>query len=120
MRSRLAHVEKIRDITSIPNADKIELAHVLGWQVVVQKDQINVGDLVVYIEIDSVVDVSRPEFAFLKDRGRRIKTIKLRGEVSQGLIIPLAAYGQGYDKLKEGEDVTKHFGLIHYEEILRT
>ncbi len=116
MREKLAHVERIKNIEPITGADNIVLATILGWKVIVKKDEFKVGDLAIYIEIDSVVDLSRPEFAFLEKRGRKIKTMKMRGVYSQGLILPLECYGKNYKNLKEGDDVTKHFNIIHAEE----
>ena len=116
MREKLAHVERIKNIEPINGADNIVLATILGWKVIVKKDEFKIGDLAIYIEIDSVVDLSRPEFAFLEKRGCKIKTMKMRGVYSQGLILPLNSYGKNYKKLKEGDDVTKHFNIIHTEE----
>lgn len=65
MRS-LASIQRIHDIVPIEGADKIELAKVLGWQVVVKKDQFKVGDLCCYIEIDSIVPQT-PIFEFMKN-----------------------------------------------------
>ena len=108
----LAHVEQIVDIQPIPDADKIEVATVLGWKVVVAKvDNFSVGDKVVYIEIDSKVP-ERPEFEFLRDRKFRVRTIRLRGQYSQGLILPLSILGdKDYDV---GTDVTKELGITYY------
>lgn len=120
MRSNLAHVEVISKIEPIKDADFIELATVLGWHVIInKKDGFKVGDKCIYIEIDSIVDTDRPEFKFLEARGKRIRTMKMRGVYSQGLIMPMSAYGSGYEKLKVGDDVTDHFGIIHYEEYLQ-
>ena len=95
---KLASIQKILSLSPIKEADRIELAHVLGWQVVVQKGQFKPGDLVVYYEIDSFLPI-RPEYEFLASRcykkneilgeGYRLKTMTLKGEVSQGLIMPL-------------------------------
>jgi RNA ligase (TIGR02306 family) len=99
MERKLASIKKIDSIEPIEGADAIELAVVGGWRVVVAK---NVGhkegDLVVYCEIDSYLPVE-PEFEFLRKssykklvdgtEGFRLKTIRLRGQISQGLIIPL-------------------------------
>ena len=113
MTRNLASVQKILAIDPIPNADMIEKATVLGWEVVVaKKDNFQVGDLVVYIEIDSIVP-DKPEFEFLRDRKFRVRTIKLRKQVSQGLIMPLSILkGKNY---KEGQDVTKEIGVIKYD-----
>ena len=108
----LAHVEKIVDIQPIPDADKIEVATILGWRVVIAKaDGFQIGDKVVYIEIDSKVP-ERPEFEFLRDRKFRVRTIRLRGQYSQGLIMPMSILGnKDYD---EGTDVTKELGITYY------
>ena len=108
----LAHVEQIVDIQPIPDADKIEVATVLGWRVVISKaDNFQIGDKVVYIEIDSKVP-ERPEFEFLRDRKFRVRTIRLRGQYSQGLILPMSILkGKDYDI---GADVTKELGITYY------
>lgn len=85
---KLATIQRITDIKPIPNADAIEVASILGWKVVVKKDEFNVGDLVVYCEIDSLMP-KRPEFEFLKHSKYRIRTVKLRGQISQGICFPL-------------------------------
>lgn len=107
--SKLASIQKIIDIKPIEGADKVELAFVLGWQVVVKKGEFKIGDLVVYIQIDTVVP-EKPEFEFLRERNFRIKTIKLRKQLSQGLIMPW--YGEYF---KEGDDVTDIVGVKKYE-----
>lgn len=85
---KLATVQKIIDIQPIENADRIELATVLGWQVVIKKGEFKVGDLCVYIEIDSIVpDI--PYFEFMRERKFRVRTIKLRKQISQGLIVKI-------------------------------
>lgn len=87
---KLAHVERIDWIKEIEGADAISLAGVLGWSVIIaKKDNFKVGDLAVYIEIDSVVP-DRPEFEFLRSRKFRVRTIKMRGQISQGLLLPMS------------------------------
>lgn len=105
----LASVQKILTIFPIDGADSIETATVLGWQVVVKKGEYKVGDLCVYIQIDTVVP-DKPEFEFLRERSFRVRTIKLRKQVSQGLIIQLPN-----GKFKEGDDVTELIGVKKYE-----
>lgn len=111
MERSLAHIEKIEWIKPIEGADKIELCGVLGWQcVIAKKDKFEVGQKVIYIEIDSVVP-EKPEFEFLRDRKFRVRTIKLKGQVSQGLVIPLPK------ELKTspiGKDVTEILGIVKY------
>lgn len=110
---KLASVEIIDKLEPIPNADRILKATVKGWECVVSKsDNFQQGDKVVYIEVDSVLP-ARPEFAFLKDRKYRIKTIKLRKQISQGLVLPLS-----YLPNKEyavGEDVTKVLNITKFD-----
>lgn len=94
---KLASVQRIVDLRPIDGADRIEVAQILGWQCVVKKGEFKVGDLIVYIEVDSKV----PEiecFEFLRSRKFRVKTIKLRKQVSQGLVLPLSIFSN-YGKL---------------------
>lgn len=95
----LASIQTISEIVAHPNADAIELAMVRGWQVIVKKGEFKAGDLAIYFEIDSFLPI-REEFEFLRKScfrshpelgdGFRLKTIKLRGELSQGLLMPLS------------------------------
>lgn len=110
---QLATIRKIIDIQPIPEADAIEVVTIDGWQCVVKKDEnFKVGDLVIYIEIDSIVP-ERPEFEFLRIRKFRVRTIKLKGQVSQGLVLPLSYLGK--KKVKEGDDVTDRLDIIKYD-----
>ena len=109
----LAHVEQIVDIRPIDGADRIEVAQVLGWNVVVSKaENHKIGDKVIYVEIDSKLP-EKPEFEFLRDRKFRVKTIKLRGQYSQGLILPMSLLKGDYEV---GTDVTKELGITYYLE----
>lgn len=107
--SNLASVQVITDIQPIDGADNIVLAFVLGWQVVVKKNEFNIGDKVCYIQIDTVVP-ELPEYEFLRERKFRVRTIKLRQKISQGLIIPLPK-----GKWNEGDDITDVLGVKKYE-----
>ena len=107
--SKLASVQIITDIQPIPDADNIVTAFILGWQVVVKKSEFNIGDKVCYIQIDTVVP-ELPEYEFLRERKFRVRTIKLRKQISQGLIVPLPN-----GKWKEGDDVTEILGVKKYE-----
>ena len=92
MERKLAHIEKIEWIKPIDGADQIEICGVLGWQcVIAKKDNFRVGDIVVYVEVDSVMP-ERLEFEFLRNRKFRIRTIKLRGQISQGLVLPISIH----------------------------
>ena len=117
---KLAHIEKITNLGSIVGADRIEVATVLGWQCVVKKGEFKIGDIVIYIEIDSVMP-DKPEYEFLRERKFRIRTIKLKGQISQGLILPLNKENvpnlvkPGYEaKIYEGMDVTELLGITKY------
>jgi len=110
---KLASIQRIIDIKPIENADNIELATVLGWHVVIaKKDNFHIGDLVVYIEIDSILPKENPAFAFLE--GRRLRTKKLRGVYSQGIVFHIDTLFDN-NNFKEGDDVTKQLGIIKYE-----
>ena len=80
----LAYIQKIGSLSPIPGADKIEKANILGWELVVKKGEFQVGDPCVYVEIDSILP-KLPCFEFLAPRKYRIKTIKLKGQISQGI-----------------------------------
>ena len=133
MERKLASIQRIREIRPIEGADAIELAIINSWQVVVAK---NVGhkvdDLVVYCEIDSYLPIE-PEFEFLRkssykkmsdgSEGFRLKTIKLRGQVSQGLVIPIsdayAIFKRNTPNISmmwfEDLDVSEFLGIVKYE-----
>ena len=94
---KLASIRKIADIRPIPDADAIEVAVVDGWKVVVKKGEYSVGDLAVYIEIDSWVPYELAPFLSKGQEpreyngvtGERLRTVKLRGQVSQGLLLKM-------------------------------
>jgi len=129
MERKLASVRRISNIQEIPGADMIELAIVDGWKVVVAK---NVGhkinDLVVYCEIDSFLPI-KEKFEFLRkssykkmgdQEGFRLRTVKLRGQVSQGLILPMSVLYDNrslsaFDELTVGDDVTSILEIVKYE-----
>jgi hypothetical protein len=109
---KLAHVERVIKIIPIEKADKLEIVQLLGWECIVQKGQFKEGDLVVYIECDSVCPKTE-DFSFLADRKYRIRIIKLRGVYSQGLVMPLSTLPKG--KYTEGQDVTKVLKITKYD-----
>jgi tRNA-binding EMAP/Myf-like protein len=110
---KLASIQKILKLEPIEGADKIVKATVLGWEVVVGKNDFKVDDLVVYCEVDSVLP-DRPEFEFMRTRKFRVKTIKLRGQISQGIVFPLSILPKG-TKVKEDKEVTEDLNIIKYE-----
>lgn len=129
----LASIQRIKDLTPIQDADRIELAHVLGWQCVVQKGKFHAGDPCVYFEVDSFLPL-KPAFEFLRSssyrksdllgEGFRLKTMKFRGEISQGLIMPVAealskeqigSLRDASGNIPEGTDVTDIIGVRKWE-----
>jgi RNA ligase (TIGR02306 family) len=123
---KLATIRTIEALDPIPNADAIELATVGGWKVVAQKGLYKVGDLAVYFEIDSWMPTKLAPFlskgkeprVFEGIQGERLRTIKLRGQLSQGLLIPLReCEGEDYtfDAFEEGYDVTELLGVVKWE-----
>lgn len=125
---KLASVRTIKNIFPIEGADRIELAIVDGWKVIVAKDvNHKVGDKVVYCEIDSFLPI-REEFEFLRKssykkmgdiEGFRLKTMKMKGVISQGLIlpysiIPIAQFATAWD-LPEGMDVSEMLKIVKYD-----
>jgi RNA ligase (TIGR02306 family) len=93
MERKLASIQKVLEISPIKDADKIELAKVLGWQCVVKKSEnFKVGELGIYFEIDSLLDESNPAYSHLMKDGRikRLRTIQLKKQLSQGLLLPLS------------------------------
>lgn len=146
---KLVTIRIIDDIQPIEGADAIEVATIGGWKVVVKKGEYSVGEYVFYFEIDSVLPKGNPAFEFLMARsckiqptddggtleGHRLRTIKLRGQISQGLILPLSVGGAhtytldvedntfitegGVDELATmhsmDEDFSEIFGVKKYE-----
>lgn len=135
---KLATIERIVDIQPIDGADAIEVVTVRNWKVVVaKKDNYKVGDLVYYIEIDSFVPTELAPFLskgkepseYNGVKGERLRTVRLRGQVSQGLVLPLhikdglASYlirtysagpGSNFEDFI-GVDVSEFFGIEKYE-----
>jgi hypothetical protein len=107
---KLAHIEIIKELREIPGADKIEAAQVLGWECVVKKGEFKVGDKVIYCEVDSVMP-EKPEYEFLRDRKFRVRIIKLKGQVSMGLVLSLPEMWKVFDV---GTDVTNGLGITKY------
>lgn len=118
---KLATVETIADIAPIDGADNIETAFVRGWTVVVGKGQFKKGDLCIFYEIDTFLPEKIEAYAFLTARGRKmfndeaghvLKTARIRGQYSQGLILPIDTF-----KLtaEPGSDVSEQVGVTKYE-----
>lgn len=110
----LCYVVKITDITPIEGADRVELAHVNGWQVMVKKGEFKVGDLAVYFEIDSKLPETET-FEFMSKYKYRVKTQRFfKGKVlSQGLI--MTPVELGLNAVQNGDFVTEQLGVTYYE-----
>ena len=128
---QLVSIQTVNAVEPIAGADAIERVRVLGWWVVAKKGDYRPGDRVVYAEIDSLLP-ERPEFEFLRASsfrparvdpatgaveqpgGFRIKTVRLRGQVSQGICFPLGILPEGAPA-EEGSDVTNLLGVVKWE-----
>lgn len=116
---KLASIQKILDIQPIPGADAIEVATIHGWKVVIKKGEFNVGDLVIYCEVDSWIPhalapfLSKGQYPRVYDgiEGEKLRTVRLRGQLSQGLILPLGTH----PSYCEGDDVSLPLGIVKYE-----
>lgn len=129
---KLATIQKIAEIQPIEGADAIEKVRVNEWWCVAKKGEFKVSDPCVYFEIDSLLPSSNPVFSFLAKGGKekkmlidgvmhsghRLKTIRLRGQLSQGLALPIQTALPGEwpkDEWREGEDISDILGVVKYE-----
>ena len=118
MRS-LVTIQKVRHISPIPDSDFLELAHVMGWYCVVKKGEFKEGELGIYYEVDSFLPVDE-RYEFLRassyrdnvdnGQGFRIRTMKMRGQLSQGLLLPLNKFPE-LENCEEGTDVTEKLNV---------
>lgn len=124
---KLSTIQEIGALTPIENADQIETAHVRGWTVVVGKGEFEVGQKVLFFEIDSMLPLDNPLFAFLESRGvkmvgglkyHRLRTMKLRGQISQGLILPIPSDFEVEED--EDFDYSERLEVLKYEPALPT
>ena len=120
---KLATIRKIDALRPIPDADAIECAVIGGWTAVVKKGEFKEGDLAVYCEIDSWIPHALAPFLskgkeprmFDGIVGERLRTMKLRGQLSQGLLLPLSMLTMVESELSEGLDVSFPLGIVKYE-----
>jgi hypothetical protein len=116
---KLASIETIKDLTDHPNADRLSIAKVLGWQSIVKRGEFKAGDKVVFVVIDTILP-NAPWSEFLADKKDpekpiRLKTIKLRGEYSSGLVLPISVLPENVQGWHEGADVGGALGVKKYE-----
>jgi RNA ligase (TIGR02306 family) len=121
MERHLASVKRITEVNPIEGADAIECAIVGGgWPVVIRKGEFEVGELAIFCEIDSFIPHELAPFLskgkepreFNGVKGERLRTIKLRGQLSQGLLLPDSVAGSFHT---EGDDVTEFLGIQKWE-----
>jgi len=139
IKRKLASIQKIAEIKPIEGADAIEAVRVLGWWVVAKKSEFKVGDLAVYLTIDSWVPHDLAPFLskgkepreYNGVKGEKLRTVKLRGQVSQGLLlkptelvfaVETKSIGPGSSAFlrighlyNEGEDLTEILGIQKWE-----
>jgi len=123
---KMATIRKIDALRPIEGADAIECAIVGGWTCVVKKGEYAAGDLVVYCEIDSFIPTTIAPFltkpghyakTFEGVEGERLRTVSLRKQISQGLLLPLTVMTDNGHTIYhvEGIDVSEALGIVKYE-----
>lgn len=118
----LAIVSTIDSIRPIEGRDRIEMATIENYNSIVTKGEYNVGDPAVYIFYDSILPADNPDFEFLRARcysakldGFRIRPMKMGGEVSEGLVLPMSVLPPGKEYHK-GDIVTDVLRIRLYEQ----
>ena len=121
---KLASLVTIDSINPIPKADAIEVARIGGWSAVVKKGEFAAGEVALYIEIDAFLPDGQPAWQFLVDkqpmehngvRGHVLRTVTLRKQVSQGLLVKPALFADRLQNVALGEDVGERLGIAKYE-----
>ena len=120
MAELIVQVVKIKDIKEHPNADKLEILEILGWQTLSPKNIYSVGDLVVYVPPDALMPPDLADELGVRNylagaRQDRVKCIRLRGEMSYGLVFNIPE-GKNWE---EGKNVTEYYKIIKYESPIR-
>lgn len=123
-------LKKIDQISPIENADRIVTAKIGGWNIIVKKDEFTIGETVVYFEVDTALPVDVEQFEFLSGRGVKtvvnpdnvevqahvLKTMKMRGVISQGLVLALSDFGLSENATQDEVNETfKNLGVFKYE-----
>jgi len=121
---KLASIRQCTELQAIPGADAIQVAVVDGWTCVVKIGEVQLGQKGVYFEIDSFLPVDDPRFEFLRKsslrkmgdaEGFRLRTIRLRGQLSQGLFLPLHLFPEVDPAEQVGTDLTERLRVDKYE-----
>jgi RNA ligase (TIGR02306 family) len=116
MERRLVSIQTVDAIAPIEGADQIMQARVMGWTVVVKKGEFAAGDPCVFFEIDSVLPDGPAWSEFMRARGFRVRTLRLRGVLSQGLALPVSILGDS--DAPRGVDLRERLGVTKYEAAL--
>lgn len=124
---KLASIQAIRELRPIEHADMIELVFIMGWQCVAKKGEFKAGDLCVYFEVDAFLPDGDLRYEFLRGNsyrnnefmgaGFRIKTMSMRGQISQGLALPICLFDEEFKEIEisEGLDVTEILSVRKWE-----
>lgn len=123
---KLATIQKIIDVKPIPDADKIVAYQINGWWVVDQKDKYSIGDAVIFAEIDSWIPTEIAPFLskgkepreYKGVKGEKLRTIRLKKQISQGLILPIASLPAETTERAIGDDVTEALGIQKWEPVI--
>lgn len=124
MERKLASIQKVLKVEPLINSDRLDIVTVLGWKVVVGRDQFKVDDLCVYFEIDSILDKvfteENPEYELLAKTKFRLKTARIRGQISQGLVCTIESVVPKdiISDIHEGMDLTKVLKVGKYEPVI--
>ena len=125
MSKLIVEVCTISEVVNHPNADRLDMVKISGkdWQCITQRDAYKAGDAAIYIPVDSVLDPETESKIFgpdskVKLENHRVRTIKLRGVTSQGMVVSPDLFGLG--KMKVGTDVADVLNITKYEPPLNT
>lgn len=126
---KLATIDVVEDVRKHPDADTLDIIIVRGWQIISKSGNFKIGDKAVVFEIDSVFEkdsvvglslpadkairVNTEEKDFVE--GFRIKTIKLRGQISQGYALPLGYFKSIKEVNLDAEDLTFELNVLKYD-----
>lgn len=119
----LASIQKIKKVFPIEGADRIEGVDVLGWKCVVRKGIFKENDLCIYIEIDTIIPKHLLDETYEGDEKIRLRTVKMKGQISQGLVLPINKYYESpfpFESIEgeEGDDITDLLGIEKYEKAI--
>lgn len=126
---KLVTIRTIQEVVPIEGADAIEVVKIDGWQCVAKKGEFSATDQCLYYEVDSFLPATEPRYDFLAGRGvqtngdgskgYRLRTIRLRGQLSQGLALPLKDFPfLDVDAVNDETDLAELLGVTKYEPAL--